>query len=254
MTISTYIINLDKDFKRREYVLELLQPYEFLSLNLIKAVEGKKLPESELNSKFDEALAYKRYGRDLNKGEIGCTLSHFECYKALLASENQYALIVEDDITILKSLDNLKLLIDYISVEEPVIIFLSGDFWYTREIKLSEDYCLSYVIDAVGSYAYLINKSAAELIMTKNIKASSAADNWSLYKSQGVTLKAIRPYLVDANIEEFESTINQQYFGEYRRNMPLVFKLRAYSLAIIKKVLVKVGHFVPKIRKYEYNE
>lgn len=249
MTIPTYIINLERDLERREYVLELLQSYKFLSLNLIKAVEGKKLPESELNTKFDEALAYKRYGRELNKGEIGCTLSHFECYKELLASENHYALIVEDDITILKSLDNLKLLIDYISADEPIIIFLSGDYWYTRELKLSEDYWLSDVIDAVGSYAYLINKSAAELILMKNIKASCAADNWSLYRNQGVKLKAIRPYLVDANIEDFKSTINQHFFGECRKNMPLSFKFRAYRLAIIKKILVKTGRFVSKIRK-----
>lgn len=247
--IDTYIVNLERDKHRKDYVLSVLEPYPFLSVEVIPAVEGKLLSSAEVESKFDTSMSFKRYGRDLNRGEIGCTLSHFNCYKRLLESNKQYALILEDDITILRDLNVIKELIEYLQQEIPIIIFLSGDYWYTQENKISDDYYLSSVYDAVGSYAYLINKQAAELILSQNRKASCAADNWSLYRSQGVNLKAIRPYLIDANIEDFESTINQVYFGENRRNMPIGYRIRAYWLALVKKVLVKSGHFVSKIRK-----
>lgn len=249
MEIKTYVINLERASERRNYILELLKLYSFLSVEVINAVEGNRLTKDEISYYFDEPLSYKRYGRNLNKGEIGCTLSHFKCYHSLLNSSEEFALILEDDITILRDLNTIQKITKEMSGEKPIILLLSGDYWYVREKEISNDYYISDVYDAVGSYAYLINRCAAELILKNNNKASCAADNWSLYKSQGVFIKAIRPYLIDANIEDFSSTINQQYFGENRRNMPLIYRFRAYWLAMIKKILVKQGKFVSKIRK-----
>lgn len=247
--IDTYIINLPRDIVRRDYVIGLLAPYDFLSINLVSAIEGKCLSDEELDSNFDIVESYHRYGRKLNRGEIGCTLSHYECYKRILESNHEYALILEDDITIVGELENIKLLTPYMNNEAPTIIFLSGDYWYMRENRIVNNLYLTNVYDAVGSYAYLINKSAARLILGKNPKASCAADNWSLYRSQGVIMKAIRPYLIDANIENFESTINQNYFGENRAEMSFKHCVKAYWLAFVKRCLVHLGHFVSKIRK-----
>lgn len=251
--IPTFIVNLERDTERRKYVLGILKDYDFLSLNLVPAIEGARLSSQEVEERFDTELAFKRYGRYLNRGEIGCTLSHYECYKKLMSSDSRFALIVEDDITILRSLKELEAITTFVDTEIPVILFLSGDFWYTSKKKLVSGNYITNVYDAVGSYAYLINKSAASLILERNTKASCAADNWSLYRSQGVQLKAICPYMIDANIEEFTSTINQSYFGENRQQMPLKYRFRAYWLALIKKILVFCGHFVSKIRR-SYNE
>ena len=105
------------------------------------------------------------------------------------------------------------------------------------------------VYDAVGTYAYVINRKGAELILEHNPRASSVADNWSLYRSQGLKLYAVYPYLIDANIENFDSSIEQTYFGEIRKNMPVSFRIKSYYLSLMKKWLLKKGHFVSKIRK-----
>ena len=98
MKIQTYIINLEKSVLRREYMDNLLSIYSFLDIHYVKGVEGKKLSESEISERFDKDRCLKRYGRTLSLGEIGCTLSHRECYEKLLSTSSGYALILEDDI------------------------------------------------------------------------------------------------------------------------------------------------------------
>ena len=247
--ILTYVVNLKCDVDRRIYMEKLLAPYEYLSVEFVNAIYGKDLTKEELLELFDEGLAYKRYGRSLNRGEIGCTLSHYKCYSKLLKSEFDFALILEDDITILKDLSIITEIVSLLNSNEPLVLFLSGDYWYKNCIKDFSDKEILSVYDAVGTYAYFINKAGARLILEKNIKASCAADNWSLYRRQGLKMKAIYPYLIDANIESFESTIKQTYFGEHRKNMPWKFRVMAYWNALVKKILLKQGKFVSKIRK-----
>lgn len=247
--ILTYVINLKHEVGRRKYMENLLSPYDFLSAMFVDAVYGKDLSEQELLDAFDLPLTYKRYGRELNKGEIGCTLSHFKCYNNLIASGRNYALILEDDITILNDIRLLPSIVSILDTNTPIVLFLSGDYWYNDEIKDVNAYEILSVYDAVGTYAYFINRAAAELILEKNKKASCVADNWSLYRSQGLKMKAVYPYLIDANIEPFESTIKQSYFGEHRENMPWKFRIIAYWNAFVKKILLKRGKFVSKIRK-----
>ena len=247
--ILTFIINLKKDIERKQYVLDLLKPYEdLLTSKVIDAVEGKLLSQEDLNKQFDVSYAYRRYGHFLNAGEIGCTLSHFKCYRELVNSEDNFACIFEDDITLMHNLNILDSLRSCVDVEKPVILLLSGDYWYNKRYRDGNPSVMS-VYDAVGSYAYLINKAAAKCILQKNPRACNVADSWAYYKSLGINIYAVYPYVVDANIENFKSSIEQTVFGENRRNMSLILMLKAYWLALNKKILLKRGHFVSKIRK-----
>lgn len=247
--MKTYIVNLKKDTERKNYMTALLKGMTFLDKEFLEAVYGKELTEDEIDSFFDLQLAYKRYGRRLNPGEIGCTLSHFKAYKKLLASGCDRVLLLEDDITILHDFSQIDMIADSLPVDVPYVLFLSGDYWYKKMTRLNENVSIAEVYDAVGTYAYVINRKGAELILSENPKASSVADNWSLYRSQGLRLYAVNPYMIDANIEEFDSSIDQFYFGEVRKNMPILFRLKSYRTSLVKKWLLRRGHFVSKIRK-----
>ncbi len=246
--IPTFIINLPHSTDRKEYMKGILSKCNNLSTTFTDGIEGIKLSESDICRQFDSSLAYKRYGRSLNKGEIGCTLSHYKCYKEFCESNYNYVLILEDDITILRNLSILASLSIFIDTKKPTIILLSGDYWYYNKRKIDSEYSLANICDGVGSYAYLINKAAAKLILKKNPKASCVADNWSLYKKQGVRIKAVYPYLIDANIEPFKSSIQQEYHGEKRMNQPINIAVSSYLLSLKKHVLYWIGHFVSKIR------
>lgn len=207
------------------------------------------MSHEEIEELFDIPTAFKRYGRNMNAGEIGCTLSHFKFYGKLLNSDEPYALVLEDDITVMRDFSVIDRMAQSLPADRPWVLFLSADYWFTRRSKFDEEYSLAKVYDAVGTYAYIINRSGAELLLSKNKKPSNVADNWSLYRRQGLQLYAVYPYLIDANIESFESSIEQQCFGEVRKNMPFSMLCHAYTLSAVKKVLVKTGHFVSKIRK-----
>ena len=249
--IPTFIVNLPQSTERKAYMERILAPFDFLDIRFMEAVYGRALTEEELTQRFDAGLAYKRYGRELERGEIGCSLSHFECYHRLVESGENFCLILEDDITLLRDFSDVQRLIPFIDCEEPRVLLLSGDYWFTRRKPIDADYRLADVFAAVGTYAYFINRAAARVILESNPRCANAADDWVLLRRQGFKMKAVFPYMVDANIESFDSEINQSHFGELKRNMPLAIRLRAYWTAALKKYLVMSSHFVSKIRKKE---
>lgn len=249
MSIQAFVINLKRAFCRKEHMQELLEKYTFLDVKFIHAVDGQLLTDKGVADSFDECQSYKRYGRKLNRGEIGCTLSHINCYQKLVEGTGNYTLILEDDISILKDISVLPSLMSLIDNNIPTVLLLSGDYWYTKEISKQDGLSVVKVYDAVGAYAYVINKSAAELILSKYSKPSHVADHWMLYRELGIRILALKPYLIDANIGGLESTIKQDYFGENRRNMPLKNVARVYWIALVKKILLKYRRFVSKIRK-----
>lgn len=248
--IATYVINLDEAKDRKAYMESLLaKAGDILSVSFVSAVDGRNRSSEWISEHFDTSLSYKRYGRELSGAEIGCTLSHYMCYQKIAASQNNYALILEDDITLIRDLGEIVNLIPYVDCEKPVILFLSGDYWFYKTRTINERNRLASVYDAVGSYAYLINAAAVKVILKRNALPACVADNWSLYRRQGVSLLAVNPYMIDANIEDFSSFINQTYFGEIRRNMPWRYRLDSYWLSFWKRVLLRCGKFVSKIRK-----
>lgn len=243
--IKTFIINLDTSTTRREYMQNLLSPYKFLDVQFIKAINGNTMHDDELNKVFDDKKSLQRYGRTLNKGEKGCALSHRICYETLIKSDNDYALIFEDDIAIIRDLNELGSLdLNSILSKKPTIMFLSGDFWYFKRTQP-----IINVYSAIGAYAYIINKAAAKLMLTRD-KYFGVSDDWMLYKNLGIRYKAIIPYLIDANLnmDTLGSDVNQYSWGINRKKMSWSNILHSYRTGIIKRILKATGHFESKIK------
>lgn len=250
--IKAYVVNLPKSTHRKAYMEELLSKFDFLDVTFIEGVDGRALTEEEVDSVFDKNLAYQRYGRYMERGEIGCVLSHYKCYEAMVKDKVPFAFVFEDDISILNEFVVTDEMIKALSPDKPRSLMFSGDYWYYRMRKIDEKRSLASVYDCVGAYAYMLNLKAAQLLLDRNPKRACVADHWSLYKRFGIKIKAVYPYVVDANIGPFESDIRQTHFGEFKKNMPLSERLHAYWLALVKKCLVKTGHFVAKIRHRVY--
>lgn len=242
--IKTYIVNLATSTTRREYMQNLLKPYQFLDIQFIEAIDGRKFQPEELDDIFDNRNGLLYYGRQLNAGEKGCTLSHRKCYKSLLDSNEEYALILEDDIHPKRTLEELKTfnLKQLMQTETPTILLLSGNFWYT---KLREN--LATVYDAGGSYAYMINRAAANIIIGFD-RPYNVADDWDLFKRNGIKIYAIKPYLIDANMdmELLKSDIEQNEWGSNKRKMTLSHAIRSYYRGLIKRILKYNGKYEAK--------
>ena len=225
---------------------DLLSSYKCLDFEFIDAVDGRKISDQELLRQFDMGASKKRYGRDLNRGEIGCVLSHRKVFETFLKTDLPYALVFEDDISIIRDLNqldgedvNLNL-----GTQIPTIVFLSGDFWYYRKKR---DIVSCY--DALGAYAYMLNRAAAQLLITYQ-KPYFVADDWCVHKSKGLKLKAIKPYMVDANLQMdlLSSDIKQYQWGANRRRMSLKELISSIVTSSIKRILKTLGLFEAKSR------
>ena len=242
--VVTYIVNLAASTARKKYMQELLGAYNFLEQEFIEAVDGRVFSPTERELVFDDKTCYKRYGRCINGGEVGCTLSHFKCYNKLTQSNDKFVLIFEDDVTIIRNINSLdwKKVSDFMDVDEPRIMFLSGDYWYWDNKPFTR------VFSAVGSYAYFINRAAAQIITRNITRPSNVADDWDVYKQLGVKLFAVHPYMIDANIADIPSEIQQDYWGNHKNKMSLKYVLRTLYVGSIKRYLVHKGQFESKVR------
>ena len=99
--LAIYLINMDGATERLTAMQEKLSA---LSLNFerVAGIDGRKL---EFPIKEFSELSYKlMHGRRTTPAEVGCYLSHVECAKRLLDSHADFALILEDDVTLEKDI------------------------------------------------------------------------------------------------------------------------------------------------------
>lgn len=246
--ITAYVINLKSNPERKEYMERVLYPFPFIKPVFIEAVDGREMRFSELENTFDQAGAYRRYGRMMSSGEVGCTLSHLECCKKLLESGEDYAIVFEDDLV----LRNNPLLEDALyeiaqmeMTDSPAITILNGDYWYLSKSSLNETYSLAKVFDAVCAGAYMINVAAAKKLL--EMGPDHIADDWRSIKKHGIALFASYPHMGDQNRLDFKTTIANSKNGKTdRKNLKLASAISSYFDSGINRFLKLIKHFENK--------
>lgn len=97
--LRTVVINLNRSAERRRLMASRLGqlgiPFEFWD-----ATDGNTLSQGEMSAVYSETESFANIGRGLHRNEIGCTLSHVDIWKALVASSDDEILVLEDDIEI----------------------------------------------------------------------------------------------------------------------------------------------------------
>jgi GR25 family glycosyltransferase involved in LPS biosynthesis len=167
--ISAYVLNLEKASERLQQVLPQIEklgiPYERIS-----AVDGESIQKEKIIDIVD-LDAYKSFFKMLPElGTIGCSLSHEKIWKLFLASDNEFALVFEDDVqfepcVLAKSISSVidkKNMWDIVAFELkhrgcPVIL----------ETLSSESSLVLYLTDVKHSGAYIINRKAAHRLLQK---------------------------------------------------------------------------------------
>lgn len=99
-TYQVYVINLDKDVERMQFMDTQLTKLgiEYIRLS---GVYGREI--KNLSDVYDDVLAKKYNGKSMLLNEIGCALSHKKAYddfleKTSLNEKLEYALVLEDDV------------------------------------------------------------------------------------------------------------------------------------------------------------
>ena len=161
-------INLDRRPDRNENVINQLKNINYNGrLERFSAIDSKKLdinmmPNNIFTKKaIDDAndTTGKLYNV-MTKGAIGCTLSHKLIYEKILYGEDEYVLILEDDITfddnfIKKYTDIIKKIPKY------DILYLG----YHNKNDLKNHNSYDVPRELWGLFGYIINKKAAKKLL-----------------------------------------------------------------------------------------
>lgn len=102
--MKTFVLNLKRRGDRREYMKTILPPSlkpEFTS-DWEGPMDGKNIDPSTLDEygvfswQMDSTNIW--WNRPLWKGEVGCSISHWLCWKKALESDDELFLFLEDDV------------------------------------------------------------------------------------------------------------------------------------------------------------
>jgi glycosyl transferase family 25 len=170
--------------KRSDHLITQLKNLN-LAFTIITAVNGNDLEDEELQGKVDANGCYARLGYEISLSLIGCFLSHNSTYETIVKSKLPWALVLEDDATIVNiDFDILNELMTA-NNEKPTIIQL-----FSRSSRLIRKNTLrdhegekKYVsfefhrrLVGSGASAYLVNLNAATLAMKERIV--NGAPDW----------------------------------------------------------------------------
>jgi glycosyl transferase family 25 len=228
--MRAYIINMPDAKERRIHIEHLFKKLTLIPV-FIEACIGKelRLPDQRYNEQ-----AYRRaHGKITNLAELGCYFSHLNALAVFLKTKDEFAVILEDDVSFEVTIESLlKLALKHHSRFD--LLRLSGSHKGTpiKILKLNDSYnlCCNYTRQT-GAGAYLLNRHAASKIL-ENLSPmwlpyDHAFDREWLW---GVKSMCIDPIPIKQN-NDFESQINafQSYKLPFLKRYITVFPYRAWN-------------------------
>lgn len=240
--MKIFVINMEKDVARKEYIKKIFDRQKIEEYEFVTAVNGKELSENEKNALFDTKEFVKLNAKIPNDSQIGCCLSHQLCYKKLLESKDEWCLILEDDILLP---ENFKFELNAIedklnSSEKPIILLLSGWFWYFNQNFL-QNLNFKKVYSGFLAHSYLINRAAAQKLA--EIKPFYTSDDWyNIRKKIGIDIYGRIPHLVNQNWNNNFESSTKSLTIKYEKGC-IKAKLSILVKVIVQRIVKKFGNF-----------
>ncbi len=154
----------------------------------VEAINGKLLPQEvkeKITYPYNHFDTRVRFTRELTDGEIGCFLSHRACWAKLVDSNENFALIMEDDIEISKLATKYLLNSNWIPSSVDICQLSCLEASQKGRIKdktLYIDETISLVAPLypipLGSHCYLISKQAATKALSLSEKLPCPVDDF----------------------------------------------------------------------------
>jgi glycosyl transferase, family 25 len=202
VSCDIFVINLEQDIMKKEHIQNHFREHGVENYTFIKAIDGRKLSGDELLEVYDEKKALEVHGRPLARGEIGCTLSHLECYKKIISQNLPGAFIFEDDVVFSVDTTCLMKKIQNNSAQLKTGVVLLGYAkyvcTYNTLINLTNKYCLKKIHKAGFSHGYFITHKAAQEILNFFSPISFPIDIWRRVQNGcSVNVYSCFPYCID---------------------------------------------------------
>lgn len=242
--ISIFIVNLKKDKNKKEYIKQLCNKHNLQAI-FVNAVYGKELSKDFINKVYSKDDAIKKFGRELDRGEIGCALSHRKIYEIMLQENISYALILEDDIEFDQGLVEVMkhksefpnnweiVLLGHHGIDRQVDTM--GSFKYSK--KLTKKYRIERPCEmGFGTYGYLITLEGAKKLLDATARIYKPIDEYT-GDDQYANLYIVNPAPIRIHHEHGSKSSSMGNRDELKRlkNPP------KESSSIKKKIAKKLG-------------
>ncbi len=174
---QTWVINLDRAPERLARITAQLERLG-LPFHRMAAVDARAMTDAQ-RALLDEPAYRRKHGMSPVLGELGCYLSHVLVMRAFLASDADFALVLEDDVLLHDSLpavlqglarhrgrwDMCKLSAVHSGTPQPFVEVAAG---HQLAVMLSR---------CTGSSAYAINRAAAQAYLQRLLPMSLPYDH-----------------------------------------------------------------------------
>jgi GR25 family glycosyltransferase involved in LPS biosynthesis len=227
----------------------LNQSLDKLGLKYIiqNAVVGNNLTQSELNLRVNLRGCEARLGYKISKSAIGCALSHREIYKKALGSNFEWVLIFEEDAILIDlDIDHILEIVNE-NYKNPVIVqlFSRSARLFNPKSKKSighgqrEIFSFMPRIPGTGTSAYLINKSALEIALEKEVLNGPA--DWPDWGHK-VIIKGVYPWMTSES--DCESTIPVNSESRFKYVLRRISQLTLIHFLIYKKEYANLSTYI----------
>lgn len=251
--IPIYVINLARSKERFNNIKEQETKYG-IKINFIEAVDGNNI--KNINSGQFDNINYINNGF-LSKYELACALSHLKAIKTAYDNNDEYSLILEDDVsfslvplwdtTLLKIIDNAPKDWEFISL-------YSLNKCSENKLYEYKDY---YNYNCWGMASYLLNRKGMEAVINKLYNKSTNSffldKNLSRLRnsttSDGLIPVLLKSYFTKQlffcinNKDEMDSTIHKEHTSQHI-NMSNYTLRKYYDDFNFEKKIPKILHLI----------
>ena len=232
-----FVINLDKATNRWTHMQRALSRFD-IEFERISAIDGRRISKDDLAALVPPLNDLSKIicPRAVSPAEIGAFLSHKNCWKKLVDSGENWALIMEDDINFSSRARSYITSIDWIPQGLDIIqLFVFRQNWKAKvgknKIRLSSGDMLlrPYKPSPVGAQAYFISRQAAESALEMSCKIMAPVDEFLFNPMSDFATRypvyRLNPAVVMPLDDELPSTIGLNKtdypFSKWIRNHPL---------------------------------
>ena len=251
------IISLDRTPERWERVKRDFFNFLGFKPKKISAVDGQNYVGdiASLSPTAEESLIQ----RPMSKGEVACYLSHAECWKALLQSHEEWALVMEDDIHFVPNSQDIVASPDWIP--EGVDIVQVGAYKEQDERSLSLRKTLKPIAGfelikmfypmSWGTQAYWINRRAAKKALEISDRILGPVDHF-LFDQGFLFAKSLNVYTLNPFVVYQKDEVSGSLLEKEREEMRKLEVLKDFRLNFLQRLILRVKKKIflkPIVRK-----
>jgi len=220
--MKVFLVNMDSATDRLAFMKEQLER-NGVAFERVSAVVGKELSDEEVKRVASPFLQWCANGRPLNRGEIGCSLSHMVIWKKIVDMKLDCACILEDDVTVL---DNIKSRLNELEhrinpIDNEVYLISAGVDAGLDGEGILPGYGSSHTC------GYVVSRRAALFLYECNKPIVYPCDTWNVWCRWGLTLWKCMPRSVAHwNRKQFGSMADDYAINKVTLKSKILHKLK----------------------------